>query len=212
MQDASSPPSETVSLAFTEEMKGYVDFGETDFDRGFRAGQKAGTAFMFHLTITAADLLRFIADPEHTAAAAGWIESDGFGGRLPVTGGVVNLFADQHASPAEKRMLYRLEFADGEGHPLTMTGFKTVIHGHALHAWAETTTLFTRVLAGHVAAGDDASARIVATGIIHIHPLDFARQLTTFRVQPPRRLDALGRFGGLFAGSLWSVYRPGAKS
>ena len=206
------PPSESVSLSFTEEMKGYVNFGETDFDIGFRAGKKARTAFMFHLTITAADVDRFIADPQHTADAVGWIESDAFGGQLPVTRGVFNLFVDQHAEPPEKRMLYRLEFADGEGHPLTMTGFKTVIHGHSLDVWGETTTLFTRVLAGHVAAADDASARVVASGIIHIHPLDFAKQLMTFRVHPPGHLDALGRFGELFAGSLWSVYRPGAES
>jgi cholesterol oxidase len=52
----------------------------------------------------------------------------------------------------------------------------------------------------------------VAGGILHIHPLDFARQMTTFRVVPADRLDALGRFGLLFAGDLWSVYGPGARA
>ncbi len=204
--DATSPP---VSLSFTEEMKGYVTFSEPDYDRGFRTGKKAGTAFMFHLTITAEDLDRFIADPEHTGRAEGWIESDAFGGRLPVTRGVFNLFVNPGSSPPERRMLYRLEFADGEGHPLTMTGFKEVLHDHGHDAWGETTTLFTRVLAGHVAPEEDAAAALVAGGIIHIHPLDFARQLTTFRVEPAHRLDALARFGELFAGELWTVYRPG---
>ena len=46
----------------------------------------------------------------------------------------------------------------------------------------------------------------MAGGILHIHPLDFARQLTTFRVHPAERVDALARFGALFAGELWSVY------
>jgi cholesterol oxidase len=207
-----APPAEAtqvpVSLAFTEEMKGYVSFGESDFDRGFRAGKDAGTAFMFQLTITADDIDRFIADPEHTARAEGWIESDAFGGTLPVTKGVFNLFVEHGV---QKRMLYRLAFADGEGHPLTMTGFKTVIPNHGLDVWLETTTLFTRVLAGHVEPEGDAGAEIVAGGIIHIHPLDFARQMKTFRVNPAHRVDALARFGLLFAGELWSVYGPRGK-
>lgn len=198
--------SNQISLAFTEEMKGYVTFGEVDFDRGFRAGRQAGTRFMFHLTITTNDIDRFVADPQHTADAEGWIESDAFGGRLPVTSGVFNLFVEE--SSESKRMLYRLQFADGEEHPLTMTGFKEVRHGDELDLWSETTTLFVRVLAGHVGAEADATAQVVAGGILHILPLDFARQLTTFRVHPADRIDALGRFGALFAGSLWDVYRP----
>ena len=198
------------SLAFTEEMKGYVSFGESDFDRGYRAGKDAGTAFMFHLTIETEDIDRFIADPRHTARAEGWIDSDAFGGKLPVSEGVFNLFVEE--SPGYKRMLYRLQFADGEQHPLTMTGFKEVRHDHGLDVWSETTTLFTRVLEGHVAPEQDAAAQSVASGILHIHPLDFARQLTTFRTDPAHRVDAVARFGDLFAGELWSVYGPAGRA
>ncbi|HTD57955.1 MAG TPA: hypothetical protein VK672_03590 [Solirubrobacteraceae bacterium] len=198
-----------VSLAFTEEMKGYVSLGETDFDRGFRAGKDANTPFMFHLTITTEDIDRFIADARHTARAEGWIEADAFGGKLPVSEGVFNLFVEEQ--PGYKRMLYRLQFADGEQHPLTMTGFKEVRHDHGLDVWSETTTLFTRVLGGHVAPEEDSAAQVVASGILHIHPLDFARQLTTFRTDPAHRADAVARFGALFAGELWSVYGPEGK-
>src|ERR1700722_661778 len=114
--------TEMVSLAFTEEMKGYVTLGESDFDRGYRAGKDAGTAFMFHLTIAAEDIDRFIADAQHTANAEGWIESELFGGRRSVEEGIFNLFVKE--SPGCRRMLYRLQFVDGEGHPRTMTGFK----------------------------------------------------------------------------------------
>ena len=195
-----------VSLAFTEEMKGYVTLGESDFDRGYRAGKDAGTAFMFHLTIAAEDIDRFIADAQHTANAEGWIESELFGGRRSVEEGIFNLFVKE--SPGCRRMLYRLQFVDGEGHPRTMTGFKEVLHEHGLDVWSETTTLFTRVLEGHVAPEQDALATVLASGILHIHPLDFARQLTTFRTDPAHRVDAIGRFGALFAGELWSVYGP----
>jgi cholesterol oxidase len=206
-----APDGRVVSLSFTEEMKGYVTLGESDYDRGYRAGKKAGNGFMFHLTITADDVEKFIADPRHTGTAEGWIDSDQLGGRLPVSGGVFNLFVATD-SRGEKQMLYHLQFSDAEQHPLTMTGFKEILHGHGLDGWSETTTLFTHVLAGHLAPGEDAGARTVASGILHIHPVDFARQLTTFRVHPAERVDALARFGALFAGELWSIYGPEGKA
>ena len=126
--DGGAPASGAVSLSFTEEMKGYVTFGEPDYDKGYRAGKRAGNPFMFHLTITADDIDRFIADPRHSARAEGWIESDQFGGRLPVSDGVFNLFVAD-GSPGEKRMLYHLQFSDREQHALTMTGFKEILHG-----------------------------------------------------------------------------------
>lgn len=203
---AGSDPPPT-SLSFTEEMKGYVTFGESDYDRGYRAGKDAGTAFMFHLTIIAEDIDRFIADARHSARAEGWVESDAFGGQLPVTEGLFNLFVAGD-SPSYKRMLYHLQFADGEQHPLTMSGFKEIHHDRGLDVWSETTTLFTRVLAGHVASDQGADGELVAGGIIHIHPLDFARQLTTFQTNPSDQVEAIARFGNLFAGELWSVYGP----
>ena len=104
-------------------------------------------------------------------------------------------------------MLYRLHFADIGSHPLTLTGFKVVEDDPGLDSvWSDTSTLFTRVLKGHVEAVQDSDAELVAAGILHIQPLDFARQLTTFRTEPPGRLDAIARFGALFAGELWEVY------
>jgi cholesterol oxidase len=199
------------AVSFTEEMKGFVTFGEDDFDRGFRAGRQSRTDLMFHLTITADDVDRFIADPDHLASTEGYVRSDALGGQLPVERGDFNLFVDKDRDPHRKRMLYRLHFADANGHPLTLTGFKVVEDDPGIDSiWGDTSTLFTRVLAGHVKAEQDADAELVASGVLHIMPLDFAHQLTTFRTDPPGRMDAITRFGGLFAGKLWEVYgRPG---
>ena len=106
-------------------------------------------------------------------------------------------------------MLYRLWFTDARGNPLTLAGFKLVEDDPGMDTWS-----------GHLdavhprAAGPRRTGRagrepeVVAAGIITIHLLDFARQLTTFRCDPPARLDALARFGALFAGDLWEVYGP----
>ena len=73
----------------------------------------------------------------------------------------------------------------------------------------DTTTLYTRILTGHVSADADTAALTIASGIIKIQMLDFLQQMTTFRVEGgpiANRITALARFGRLFLGKLWDVY------
>ena len=205
-------------LQFTEKMKGFCAFNETDYQRGFHRGRASGSALMFELTIATDDTYAFIADANHVARAAGYVHSDVLGGRLPVEQGVFNLFVDAGVVNGEpsRHMLYRLWFTDAVGHPLTLTGFKDIGHPEAPYSrlrdmWGETTTLYTKILAGHVEAGGDDQAPLISAGILHIQPLDFAHQLTTFRVTGPGlsgRWRALCAFGGLFMGQLWEVFQP----
>jgi hypothetical protein len=201
-------PEDPTLLSFTEEMKGYVAFGETDFDRGFRKGREEDNFLMFHLTIEVDGVERFVGDPRREASAKGYVRSEALGGELPVEKGIFNLFVDQ-GDPSLKRMLYRLFFRDGGGKPLTLSGFKVVEDDPGSDLWTDTTTLFTRILRGHVGAEDEADAEVVASGIIKIYFLDFLEQLTTFRTEgptPAQRATALSRFGKLFLGDLWNVY------
>jgi hypothetical protein len=195
------------SVRFTEEMLGHVTFGETDFNRGAQNGRPGAAAFKFHLTIEVDDMDRFERDRTREAEARGWIQCDDLGGRLPVERGVFNLFVD--TEPGVKRMLYRLWFKDGVGHPLTMSGFKLVKDDAGFDVWRDTTTLFTRVVRGHVEAAEEESAELVASGVLRIRMRDFARQLTTFRAGGAglgAQLTALLRFGWLFLGQLAEAY------
>ncbi len=106
-------------------------------------------------------------------------------------------------------MLYHLHFRDGVGHPLTLTGFKVVRDHRGLDLWADTTTLYTRLLSGHVEASEESEAGLVASGVVRILPLDFARQLTTFRARGGslgERARALAGFAAVFIGDLFKVY------
>jgi len=211
-----SPPQEystdvhraQTTLQFTEEMKGYITLGETDYDRGFREGRGSNTFLMFHLTIKVEGVNRFVTTPEHEAVAEGYIQCDAFGGRLPVETGTFNLFV--HADdPARKRMLYRLYCRDGAGQPITLSGFKDIKDDPGFDLWSDTTTLFTRILRGQVDAQQEDTAEVLASGILNIYFLDFLKQLTTFRVEGPTVADkaaAFARFGRLFLGKLWDVY------
>ena len=53
-------------------------------------------------------------------------------GLLPVERGVFNLFVADDV-PGRKRMLYRLFFRNGVGHPLTLSGFKVVRERSGVH-------------------------------------------------------------------------------
>ncbi len=195
-------------LSFTEEMKGYITFGETDYDRGFREGRKNKSFIMFHLMIKIDGINRFVTDPRHEASAEGYVQCEALGGELPVGKGIFNLFINEE-DPAHKQMLYRLYFHDEEGRPLTLSGYKDIKDDPGFDLWSDTTTLFTRIFKGHVSPDGEANAEIVASGIIHIYFRDFLKQITTFRAQGPTLADrtaALTRFGKLFLGKLWDVY------
>ncbi|MBV6699989.1 patatin-like phospholipase family protein [Kitasatospora aureofaciens] len=206
-----SPPDDGTCLRFTERMTGTVAFGAADPGAGPAPGDRPGEDLSVHLTICADGLDRFLASPRHEAVVSGEVHCEALGGRRPVESGTFNLFVED-SDPEHLRMLYRLFFTDRAGHPLTLSGCKNVSEdsGHGL--WADTTTLYTRILRGHLGAGEEEGAEVVAAGVIHIHLPDFLRQLATFRVRSDTALDrlaALGRFGQFFAGRLWDVYGQG---
>lgn len=213
-QEGPAYPSEihqaVTRLRFTEDMKGYVALGETDFQRGFRLGRDRKTFLHCHLTIEVDGVNRFVTRPEHEAGITGTVFCEELGGTLPVTRGTFNLFVDAtEGDPTRKRMLYRLYFKDGAGHPLTLSGFKVIEDDPGLDVWSDTTTLYVRIFRGEVGADEEEGAEAVAAGIIRIAMLDFLKQLTTFRAEGPTlgdRAAALTRFGELFLGKLWDVY------
>jgi hypothetical protein len=195
------------TVRFTEEMLGHVTFGEEDFGRGAAPGRDGAAALKFHLTIVVDDIERFGADPLRRAGAHGYVESDALGGRLAVEHGTFNLFVD--TEPGVKRMLYRLFFRDGAGHPLTLSGFKLIEDDAGFDVWKDTTTLFTRVLRGHVGEAEETGAELVASGVLRIRVRDFARQLTTFRGS----ISGLLKFGVIFLGQLAEAYlRKGRRA
>jgi cholesterol oxidase len=198
----------TYSLQFTERMTGAFGFAEADY----QTGQKTGNRLLFRLTIATDDVDAFIADPEHGAVATGCVECDALGGRLSVQEGTFDLFVDEGA--AVRHMLYRLYVADATGRPITLAGFKDVSPGPLTAVWPETSTLYFRILNGHVPVTDGGSGTtegLVGSGILRIPPADFAWQLTTFRVDGPNfagRVRALAAFGRLFMSQLWQVFDP----
>ncbi|MGR8933057.1 MAG: alpha/beta fold hydrolase [Gammaproteobacteria bacterium] len=197
-----------ISFQFTEEMKGYLCPGETNFQDGFEQGKQDGFYFMFHLTIRTDNLDVFLASPEHQAEATGYVEGDLIGGRRTVEKGVFNLFVDT-ADLNRRQMRYRLFFTGPNEQPLTLSGAKEIQDNVGPDLWSDTTTLYTNLFSGHVSADAEPSAEIYAAGILHIEVLDFMKQLTTLRAgggTALQRLEGFERFGKFFLGTLWDVY------
>ncbi len=202
----------TYSLQFTERMVGAFAFAESDYDAGYQAGLRDGAALEFRLTIATDDVEALIADPEHSAVPTGYVGCDSLGGRRQVLEGTFDLFVDE--PKRIRHMLYRLYFSDSSGRPLTLAGFKDVQPAPLTAVWPETSTLYTRILSGHVPVpdgGSEVAEGIVGSGILRIRPIDFAWQLTTMRVRGPTwpgRFKAFESFGRLFFGELWQVFDP----
>ncbi len=210
------------SVAFTERMVGPFTLDQTDPRHGAELARSLGDRLQFVLTITAPDIEAFVADPLHRADATGFVESNVLGGRLDVERGWFNLFVHPGGTPG-RRMLYRLWLRDAAGSPLTLVGAKEVEDDRGLDVWADTTTLFVRVLSGHVAPpeatthaqalavldrmrDDEVPDGTIGAGVLVIKPFDLAKQLTTFRTDGDAGAAALAQFGRLFLGELWDVY------
>jgi hypothetical protein len=208
---APGPPalaSDQTKLRFTEEMKGFVTVGESDPVRGAQAGELDRTRLMVHLTISLDGVRRFIGQPDHLGSVEGYVQCEALGGRLPVESGTFNLLTDV-GDPAVKRMQYRLFVRDPSDMPLTLSGVKQVRDQEGFDVWSDTSTLFTHVYRGHVDADAEATADVIASGIIRVHLIDFLHQLTTFEVEADgalERASLLAEFGSFFMGKLWDVY------
>lgn len=196
------------SLSFTEEMRGYLAFDEQDPAAGEASGRALDQEIAVHLTITAEDVDQFLSRPAHLATVEGHLDCAALGGRLEVRRGWFNLFVAGD-DPRGRRMLYRLFVVGPDGAPMTFAGHKDVRDDPGPDLWSDTTTLYARLLDGHVDAGAEGTAGTLGAGILRLGKADLLRQLTTFSTSGPDGAGALLRFGRFFLGELWDVYVGG---
>jgi cholesterol oxidase len=200
-------PEAKPGIRFTETMKG--SWGRdtvADYATAAATGDKLGDTLDFTVTIQCADLEKLMSDPGAVVATAlGTVTCPALSDEpMSVTEGQFQLFVDDEAALATKKMTYLLPFQTHEGTTYVLSGFKRLPMGSALHAWRETTTLFVEIREG------DERGKPIGKGILKIDLVDFARQLKTMTVtsvpNETDRLKYLERFGRFFAGNLWEQY------
>lgn len=188
------------SARFTEQMKGFHTPGAPAFDAGYWTGRQDWNRLGFRLTIGADDVAAALADPEHRMAATGWVRCAALtAADLPVAAGEFQLFS---AGSARDRhlMRYRLP-VDAPAGPMTVLGHKLVGNDRGFDLWPDTTTLYTRIVHGHLDF-DAPPAAEYSRGILRLDAAMFSRQMLTFRGTP----GGIARFGAFFGGSLARTY------
>lgn len=182
-------------LRFRERLRGRLELGA--------GGAPARIELRLHLRI--ADLAGFRDDPSHLALASGYVLSQELGGRLPIEQGWFNMFVDV-GPPSVKQMRYRLLVRSPAGQPLTIDGVKRLERGGA-GMWADTTTLHTRVMRGHVRPSEPDGEELGA-GVLTIGLAGVARMLSSIRASgsPREQAAALVRFGLLYLRNIRQVY------
>ncbi len=214
-----APEPTTLGIEFTETMRGFFSTAftqkpDTDLDRYERAflrGKSDRSPLEFTVTVTAADLQKLIDDPAHPGTIVGTVIAPALSVEpLTVTEGVFNLFETCFEGVGDqvgvRHMQYNMKLTAEDGSDYFFSGFKSVPENHgALHAWVDTSTLYVTIF-----KGNDASGAVVGSGVMHIEPIDFAKQMTTMKALNARnkieQLSAIARFGKHFAGVLWDTY------
>lgn len=154
----------------------------------------------------------------------GQIQVDGLDAQpLQLTQGTFELLPE--VGPGQRRMRYQLRCCTSDGQRrYILYGFKQVeLQEGAWRLWGlwqDTTTLYVTIYEDAAGQADRAmatgivplpdNATLVGTGIIRIHPLDFAHQLLTFRSTGVdgawAQIGNFWRFIRFFSGSLVTIY------
>ena len=182
-------------LTFKETMSGPVALGASDPEAG--AADPSAAKLAVHCEIAIDDIDRFVDDRDHTGSITGSVEYEPFGGTLPVTSGIFNLFSP--GEPNERLMQYRLAF-EHDGKPYFLDGRKHVHDDPGFDVWKDTTTLYTVL---H--EGSDDSGPVVGAGILGLGVEALTRMMSTMR-STGGGLEPLVKFGKVFLGSLWETY------
>ena len=200
---------EPLTVTFTERMVGHVSTAASgSYEEARALGERQNATFAFTATISTGDLDRFESDPNHQGTITGTAECPQLSTEpLDISNGVFHLMRPDPSQPETRRFDYRMTLTAHDGQQYLLQGFKIVRSTDLItrDLWRDTTTLFVDVW-----KGADASGGPLHKGMVTIHWLDFARQLTTIRGHggrtPQERIGAIARFGMLFAGALYAVY------
>jgi cholesterol oxidase len=196
-----------MGIQFTETMRGFFSTAvKNDYVAGAAQGKADGSSFEFTLSVISDDLDDMLANPLHKAPMLGSVVAPVLSSKpLSVENGEFQLFVVDPTSVDTRNMVYRMTLRSEEGKTYYFHGYKIVRPNSVLDIWHDTSTLYITLY-----VGADESAPVLGTGILHILPSDFAKQMTTMQVtnapNAEQRLLGLARFGLFFAGVLYQTY------
>jgi cholesterol oxidase len=205
--------AQRVGVVFTERMAGWasaVTQAPGPGLEGYVAARDTGRAGKSTLeliaTIKVADIDPFVDDPQHTAVLSGTVSAPALSNEpLDISQGVFNLMRVDQDRVETRRFDYKALLTARDGRTFRFSGYKIVHDGwREFDMWTDTSTLYVDV----EPVSDPKAPRLA--GILTIDPTDFVKQMTTLvgtgGTSKAQRLAAVGKFGALFAGTLYDVY------
>ncbi len=196
----------TAGLRFSERMTGYFSTRVTRPDHhrdGYEQGKADASSIEFVLTITYPDVAKMLLDQSVAADVSGTVIAPALSPhRLTVTGGSFRLLVAEPGRVETFHMVYELELLAEEGRRFKLSGFKILRERGSLHAWPDSSTLYTTVTSER--------GKTLGVGIVRIRPTDFARQTFTTEVvnesDPARRRQYKSAFLRMFLGHFMNLY------
>ncbi|MGH7617710.1 MAG: alpha/beta hydrolase [Gemmatimonadaceae bacterium] len=199
-------PGDGPGIEFTETMRGFFSTKITDdYQAGRDQGERDGSPFEFTVTVTAPNVDRLIANPQHEARLHGTVSAPALSTTpMRVEAGRFNLLVRDASRVGMRKMVYDMPMVAEDGRTFHTEGFKTIHDDAGPHIWGDTTTLYVTVHEG------DAHGPVIGKGIVNIHVNDFRKQLGTMKAigaaNKLEELKALAKFGRFFMGALNEIY------
>src|SRR4029453_11417674 len=194
-------------IQFTETMRGHFSTAVVDdYAKAEARGKLDKMTLEFTVTVSSDDLDRLLTDSAHQARIDGSISCPTLSPQpMQVSDRVFQPLGKDPTRVNARRMSYAMTGRTQDGKAYRLDGFKVIHDDRQLEIWADTTPLFITVTDLNGPA-----ERVIAKGILHILPADFAHQMTRMRVpnaaSPIDGLVALVKFGTFFAGALFETY------
>ena len=194
-------------VEFTERMAGFISGQEAkDFDAAALHGKREGNNLSFTVTVIIDDVDAFADDPERTGKLIGSVICPAISpDPLDISAGTFNLMRQDEDAVETRRFDYRMTLSATDGKIYQLHGYKIVRADAGLDLWDDTTKLYVELYGGqHRQHG------LLAQGVLNIAISDFANQLRTIKGTNGKdaadRINAVAKFGELFASSLYKVY------
>lgn len=196
-----APPP--VRLQFTERLTGYVSMSVRDgYIEGYDRGRSDDGRVDLLITIEYDDIGTALNDPAREARIYGTVLAPQLSPhRLNVTEGAFTLLDLDPSRVETWHMRYRMTLESEEGKRYLFEGRKVLREDGIRRAWAETTTLYTKIT--------ELDGQEPGTGILYLKPADLPKLIHSIKVEGvPRRQQGQYRraFLELFADELVHIY------
>ena len=170
-------PRKKPGLLMDETLWGYLTEGESDFEQGYRKGEKYNNRLQFWIKIDVKCFDDFLKISGRKAKLTGQVSFPSLGKKMKIRDGEFCLYQPDIVT-GERRITYTFSFTGRDGKDYYLDGYKVIYHDQGiLDPYDDMTTLFTRIY-----QVDQGKKKLLGSGILKYHIQDFPSMLASIKV------------------------------